>query len=184
MQKGCQLLADILFKTVDQYRDQGLQIAIVASGNFKQHFEHIIKFHKIADRVAIVDFDEELSHLGYAASDFMIMPSRFEPCGLPQMVAQKYGSIPVVHDTGGIHDTVQNLNYEKTVGNGFAFQHYSTDGLKWAIDEAMHFHKLEQKFKNKVISRIMTEANERFNHEVTAKEYIKRYEWILGQELK
>ncbi len=182
MQKGCQLLADILYSIVDDYSDIGLQVGIVANGSFKKHFEEIVEMHGLQHRVAIVDFSEDLSHLGYAASDFMLMPSRFEPCGLPQMVSPKYGSIPVVHDTGGIHDTVEQLNYEKTEGNGFSFQHYSAEGLRWAIDEAVHFHKLKGKFKNPVIERIMNEANERFNHIVTAKEYIKRYEWILGRK--
>lgn len=183
MQKGCQLLADILFQITEEYKNENLQVGIVANGDFQVHFQDIVKMHNLEKRVAVVDFDEDMSHLGYAASDFMIMPSRFEPCGLPQMVAPKYGSIPVVHDTGGIHDTVQNLNYEKTQGNGFAFQHYSAEGLKWAIDEAMHFYKLEDSFKNPVIQRIMQEANDRFNHEVTAREYIQRYEWILGRSV-
>ncbi len=183
MQKGCQLLADILFQVVDQYYDQGLQVALIASGSFKHHFDDIVRMHNLYDRIAVVDFEEHLSHLGYAASDFMIMPSRFEPCGLPQMVAPKYGSIPVVHDTGGIHDTVQHFSPDKTSGNGFSFEHYSSEGLKWAIDEAMHFYKLDESVRHPVITRIMEEANAKFNHEVTAKEYIKKYEAILGQSL-
>lgn len=183
MQKGCQLLADIMYKIVDRYSSENLQIAIIAEGSFKPYFEEIVHMHNMWDRVAIANFDEATSRLGYAASDFMIMPSKFEPCGLPQMISQKYGSLPVVHDTGGIHDTVENFNDDKTEGNGFAFQHYNTDGLEWAIDQAMHFHRLEPKFKAKTIKRIMTEANQRFNHEITAKEYIKRYEWILGKSI-
>jgi len=182
MQKGCQLLADILHILLEQYKDENLQLAIVASGSFWQHFDDIVNMHNARNRVALIQFDERLSHLGYAASDFMIMPSKFEPCGLPQMVAPKYGSIPIVHDTGGLHDTVQHLNYEKTSGNGFSFQFFSSDGLKWAIDEAMHFHRLDSDFKEPVIQRIMNEANARFNHETTAKAYIHRYERILGQE--
>ena len=77
---------------------------------------------------------------------------------------------------------MEPLNYEKTSGNGFSFQHYSAEGLKWAIDEAMYFYMLDSNFRATVVERIMNEANSRFNHEVTAKEYIKRYEWILGQE--
>lgn len=183
MQKGCQLLAEILYKITAKYHKENLQIAIIAEGDYKPHFENIVNIHQLHHRVAVSNFTEEASHLGYAASDFMLMPSRFEPCGLPQMICQKYGAIPIVHDTGGIHDTVENLNYEKTEGNGFSFKDYNTDGLEWAVDEAVHFHKLDAAFKNKVISRIMTESAKRFNHVNTAKEYIQTYEAILGESI-
>ncbi|MDB9741307.1 glycogen/starch synthase [Akkermansiaceae bacterium] len=183
MQKGCQLLADILYKITSNYYDENLQVAVIAGGEFKPHFENIVNIHNLHHRVAVIDFNEAASHLGYAASDFIIMPSKFEPCGLPQMICQKYGSIPLVHDTGGLHDTVENLNYEKTQGNGFSFKDYNSEGLEWAVNEAMHFHKLKPAHKAKAISRIMTQANERFNHINTAKEYIKCYEQILDRPI-
>lgn len=183
MQKGCQLLTEVLHHIIEKYQADHIQLAVVAEGEFKPHFENIVNMHGLHHRVAIADFDEELSHLSYAASDFTLMPSKFEPCGLPQMICQMYGSIPIVHDTGGLHDTVETLNYEKTHGNGYAFQHYCTDGLLWAIEEAMHFYRQPITFKHKVITRIMNEANERFNHERTAKEYIQRYEWILDKPI-
>jgi len=183
MQKGCQLLTEILFQIICDYNDIGLQVAIVANGQFKQHFIDIINLHNIHHRVAIVDFSEKLSRQAYAASDFMLMPSKFEPCGLPQMVAPKYGSLPVVHDTGGIHDTVTHFNYEKTTGNGFAFEHYSSEGLRWAIDEAVHFFRIDPKHKEIIIKRVMEDAQNNFSHEVTARAYIERYQWILGREI-
>ena len=82
-----------------------------------------------------MDFDERLSRLAYAASDFMLMPSLFEPCGLPQMTAPLYGSLPVVHNTGGLHDTVRPLDVDQSTGNGFRFDYYSSDGLRWAMDD-------------------------------------------------
>jgi len=183
MQKGCQLLADLLYKLTRDYADIGLQVAIVANGSFQSHFQDIVDMHNLEGRVTVQDFEESLSRLGYAASDFMLMPSYFEPCGLPQMVAPKYGTIPIVHDTGGIHDTVEPLNYEKTHGNGFSFQHYSAEGLRWAIDEAIFYHKLPATHKEEITKRIMNEANSRFNYEVTAAEYINVYEKILGRSI-
>ena len=126
------------------------------------------------------DFDESLSRIAYAGSDFMLMPSRFEPCGLPQMVAPKYGSIPIVHDTGGIHDTIHHLHYNGKLGNGFSFEHYSSNGLRWAIDEALQFYQWEPTLKNRTIRRIMKESDVLFNHQTTAAAYIERYEQILG----
>ena len=183
MQKGCQLLADIMYQTVADYAHLGLQIAIVASGSYSEHFKDIVALHGLEGQVAVCDFDESLSRLGYAGSDFMLMPSRFEPCGLPQMVAPKYGCIPIVHDTGGIHDTISHMHYDGKLGNGFRFEHYSPDGLRWAIDEALKFYQWDNKDKNKTISRIMKESSEMFNHQTTAAAYIERYEQILGRDV-
>ena len=183
MQKGCQLLADILYQVVDDYSDIGLQIAIIANGSFQEHFENIVELHSLKGRVAVVDFDEGFSRLGYAGSDFMLMPSRFEPCGLPQMVSPKYGTLSVVHDTGGIHDTVEHMHHDGSQGNGFRFQHYSTEGLRWAIDEAIGFYKRSYEDKQRTISRVMRESGERFNHNTTASAYIARYEEMLGKKV-
>lgn len=183
MQKGCQLLADIMYQTVADYAHLGLQIVIVASGSFSQHFHDIVARHDLKGKVAVCDFDEGLSRLGYAGSDFMLMPSRFEPCGLPQMVAPKYGCIPVVHDTGGIHDTITHLHFDGKLGNGFRFEHYSPEGLRWAIDEAIQFYQWDTKTKNATIKRIMIESDQMFNHQTTATAYIERYEQILGRKV-
>jgi len=180
MQKGCQLFADILYQTVADYSDVDLQVAIIANGSFKGHFENIVRLHGLEGRVAVVDFNENLSRLGYAGSDFMIMPSRFEPCGLPQMVSPKYGTLSIAHDTGGIHDTVEHMHHDGNLGNGFRFQHYSPEGLRWGVDEAVAFFKWAHEDKERVLSRVMRESAERFNHNTTAAAYIKRYETMLG----
>ncbi len=183
IQKGCQLLSDIMYKLVSDYWDEQLQIAIVANGNYQGIFHDIVEFHGFHDRVAVCDFDEALSHLGYAASDFTLMPSKFEPCGLPQMVCQFYGSLPLAMDTGGLHDTVENLDIENNTGNGFVFKNYDTGGLRWSIDEAMRFHKLPAAVKEPQLARIMREAEQRFNHNVTARAYINIYENMLRRPL-
>jgi len=180
MQKGCQLFADILYQAVADYSDIDLQVAIIANGSFQGHFQNIVKMHGLEGRVAVVDFKEELSRLGYAGSDFMIMPSRFEPCGLPQMVSPKYGTLSVAHDTGGIHDTVEPLHQDCSQGNGFRFQHYSPEGLRWGVNEAVGFFKRSPEEKEKVLSRIMQESATRFSHTTTAAAYIQRYETMLG----
>ena len=179
VQKGPELLSGILFRLTEEHPN--LQIAMIANGEFKEHFLKIVEIHGIHDRVAIADFTEPLSRLGYAGSDFMIMPSRFEPCGLPQMVSPKYGTLPIAHDTGGIHDTVDPFNYDLDSGNGFLFQHYTPDGLHWAISEALHFYAQPTEAKAHHIKRIMTESAERFNHANTAKDYINLYEKMLGR---
>ncbi|MEZ5330092.1 MAG: glycogen/starch synthase [Verrucomicrobiales bacterium] len=178
VQKGCQLVTDILYSVLADYADRGLQVAVVANGAFQEHFRNIAKMHSIHHRLAVHDFNEGLSHLGYAGSDFILMPSSFEPCGLPQMISPKFGSLPIVHDTGGLHDTIQPLNVENDTGNGFVFQYFDTAGLRWAIDEAMRFQALPADVKAQQISRIMVEAKSRFNHHATAGQYIEVYKAI------
>ncbi len=181
MQKGCQLLADMLYQLTADYANIGLQVGIVASGEYEKHFHDIVKMHRLEDRVAVKPFDEGLSRLAYAGSDFIIMPSRFEPCGLPQMAAPMYGTLPVVHNTGGIHDTVDHLHYDGNLGNGFRFDIYGTAGLRWAIDEAIRFFNWPSEDKFKTIQRIMKESKLRFNHKTTAAAYIELYSKMLGR---
>ncbi len=183
VQKGCQLLAEILFSVVSKYYHQKLQIAIVANGSYQSIFKQIASFHDLRGRVVVRDFDEGLSHLGMAGSDFVLVPSRFEPCGLPQMGGQFYGTLPVVHDTGGLHDTVEHLNLAADTGNGFRFETYDSGGLFWAIDEAMRFYELPSEVKNQVISRVMQQARLRFTHDVTAQAYMHIYENMLDRPL-
>jgi len=182
-QKGCELLAHILYDTVSAYWHDGLQLALVADGPYQRVFRDIVEHHNLADRIAVEDFDERLSHLGFAASDFTLMPSRFEPCGLPQMIGSKYGSLPIVHDTGGLHDTVGHVDPGTDRGNGFVFETYDPNGLRWAIDQAMLFHKLPAETKRIQISRIMREARDSFNHAAIARRYFDLYEQMLDRPL-
>lgn len=183
IQKGCQLLTHILYETVSRYWGDGLQIAVIANGAYQRHFHDIVKIHNIHKRVAVRNFDEKLSHIAYAASDFLFMPSLFEPCGLPQMISSIYGSLPVAHDTGGLHDTVVPLNIAANTGNGFLFEIYDYNGLRWAIDEAMKFHRLPAEAKAVQISRIMTESTGTFSLAAQARQYVAIYENMLQRPL-
>jgi starch synthase/alpha-amylase len=183
LQKGCQLVVDSLDKIIRRYWEQHIQIVFVANGEFKSKFKEIVSLHQLHKRVAICDFDEQLARLSYGASDFVLMPSRFEPCGLPQMIGPLYGALPVVHDTGGLHDTVIRVDVEKDTGNGFLFEDYDAEGLFGAISEAMRFYNLSQELKNKQIERVMNESMENFNHGRTASHYVKLYEKMLQRPL-
>ncbi len=183
VQKGCQLLSDILYEIVSSYWDDNLQIALVANGSYQNVFHNIVNQHDFGNRVAVCDFSEKLSRHGYAASDFMIIPSRFEPCGLPQMVSSIYGSLPIARDTGGLHDTVTPLDTANNKGNGFIFESYDGAGLRWAIDEAMQFFKQPADLKETQITRIMQESKARFNHKTTAEAYFEIYEKMLNRPI-
>ena len=182
-QKGPQLLTDILQRLVSDYWDDGLQLAVVANGPHQKFFHQIVREFGLQGRVAIVDFDERLSRLGYAGSDFMFMPSLFEPCGLPQMTAPIYGSLPVVHATGGLYDTINHLDVQNGAGNGFRFDHYDPSALRWATDQAMQFYRLPLEIKEEHLRRVMRESQRRFNHEEVAEQYIAMYEEMLARPL-
>jgi starch synthase/alpha-amylase len=99
------------------------------------------------------------------------------------MIAPLYGALPVAHDTGGIHDTVEPLDVVRGSGNGFLFQVYDAQGLFWAIDQAMVFYGRPAQLKAAQISRIMSEAAARFTHAATARRYIDLYEKMLQRPL-
>ena len=180
MQKGPELVAHILYELAMQFPD--IQIVIVANGPYQQHFKDIVRFHDLYSRVAVCDFDENLSHLAYAGSDFILMPSKFEPCGLPQMIGPKYGTLPVACDTGGLHDTIDHINLAAGTGNGFLFKDYTVEGLWWGIEEALRFYRKSKPWKIKQLKRIMEESEARFNHYRTAEEYISIYNKVLTPE--
>jgi len=179
IQKGCQLLAEILYDVVSCYWERNLEIVFVASGDFQKHFKEIVSRFNLNNRVAICDFDERLARQAFGASDFVLMPSRFEPCGLPQMIGPIYGTLPVAHDTGGIHDTITDIDVNRNTGNGFLFKNFDSNGLLWAINQAMQFYDLSLNIKEQQIKRIMAQSTATFNHAVTARKYIDLYERML-----
>ena len=183
MQKGCKLLADIFYNMISTYWEQNLQVVFVADGDYQQVFRNIVNQHEFHQRVAVCDFSEDLEHLTYGAADFILMPSLFEPCGLPQMIGQLYGALPVAHETGGIFDTVSPLDVAKNSGSGFLFKIYDANGLMWAIERAMDFFMLPATVKAQHVARIMRHAMETFTHSVNARQYIDLYERMLERPL-
>ena len=179
VQKGCQLLADIFYDVLSRYARDGLQIVIIANGPYQKNFRELVYAHDLHRRVSVVDFDEKLSRLGYAAADAILMPSSFEPCGLPQMIGPIYGTLPIAHDTGGIHDTVSHLQVKANTGNGFLFEIHDAPGLRWAIEQAMGFHRLPAAVKGRQLKRIMEESVNTFNQKVTAHKYTQIYKHLL-----
>lgn len=183
VQKGPQLLTDILVDFVADHAHRDVQVGIVANGPHELWFKEMIRKFGLQRHVSIVDFDERISRLGYAGSDFMVMPSLFEPCGLPQMTAPLYGSLPVVHSTGGLYDTIQPLDIEQSTGNGFRFDNYDSGALRWAMDRAMDFHLLPAEVREPQILRIIKESTKHFSHEEVARRYIATYEQMLARPL-
>ncbi|MBT8338671.1 MAG: glycosyltransferase, partial [Desulfatitalea sp.] len=183
IQKGCQLLSDIFYTVVSRYWEEKIEFVFVSDGPYQEVFRNIVNRHGFHQRVAVCDFSEDLEHQAYGAADFILMPSLFEPCGLPQMIAQKYGAVPLAHSTGGLSDTIAPLDVENNSGSGFLFEIYDSGGLAWAIDSAMAFYALPETIKTKQIRRIMHNAMETFTHAVNARQYIELYEKMLERPL-
>lgn len=99
-----------------------------------------------------IGYDEKVGHEAYAAADFLLMPSRVEPCGLNQMYSLRYGTIPMVRDTGGLHDTVTDIGDEN--GFGIRFLHANENDIVYSIERAISLFKNQDQFK-KLVTRCM-----------------------------
>ncbi|OPH47121.1 starch synthase [Paenibacillus ferrarius] len=137
-QKGLDLIQHVLPEIL------GLDIQLVVLGTgeagYEQMFRYAAQTHpgKVS---AQINFDEALAHQIYAASDMFLMPSQFEPCGIGQLIALRYRSVPIVRETGGLKDTVQPYNEFTGEGTGFTFSHYNAHDMLHTIRRAVFFYK-------------------------------------------
>jgi len=121
-----------------------LNVQFVLLGTGDQHYHNVFSqfAQKYANRAAIhLTFNAALAQKIYSGSDMFLMPSRFEPCGLGQMISLRYGSIPVVRHTGGLADTIQDFDPRTQQGNGFSFERYNQIDLYTAIVRAVENYK-------------------------------------------
>ena len=134
-QKGFDLCFDVLPRLLSR---RAVQLVVLGTGEPK--YENL--FTQLANRYPRQvsysgSFSEELAHVIEAGSDMFLMPSRYEPCGLNQMYSLRYGTVPIVHRTGGLADTVSHFDAGRGTGNGFAFEHFDEGGLTFAILSAL-----------------------------------------------
>ena len=139
-QKGLDLVA----RVIQPLLTQGIQLVVLGIGD--QHYHELLQnlAARSPDQVAVfLTFNTELAQRIYAGSDMFLMPSRFEPCGLSQMIAMHYGSVPVVRCVGGLADTVQEYDPGTGVGNGFVFTNYDAWELFAAIVRALEVYRFK-----------------------------------------
>lgn len=135
--KGLDLVTGILTELLDL----GIQLVVLGTGEEKYETMFRIAAHQRPQQVsANIFFDEELARRLYAASDLFLMPSRFEPCGIGQMLAMRYGSIPIVRQTGGLKDSVTPVSPASTDGCGFCFEHYNAHQLLGTVEQAVQLY--------------------------------------------
>ncbi|MCL5435777.1 MAG: glycogen synthase [Patescibacteria group bacterium] len=176
-QKGFELIMNIMPTMLKT----NLQLAVVGSGqaDYLKFFREVAK--KNPERVSISSpFDQKTASHIYAGSDIYLMPSRYEPCGLSQLVSLRYGSIPVVHGVGGLHDTIEDFDPATDTGNGFVFQNYEEGELLMAISRACESYKYKQSW-NRLVYRAMKQS---FSWELPAKKYLELYHIALNLKRK
>jgi starch synthase len=137
-QKGIDLLFDAL-PALLQSRDFGLAVLGSGDAQYAAFFGSLAQ--RFADRVSYHSgFDEPLAHLIEAGSDIFLMPSRYEPCGLNQMYSLRYGTIPIVRNTGGLADSVQHFDPSTGRGTGCVFNDYDAPAVRWAVNTVLDWH--------------------------------------------
>lgn len=166
---------DLVTRVMGEILQQDIQLVVLGSGDleytdFFQYYARTYpeKFH------AYLGYSDSLARKIYAASDLFLMPSQFEPCGLGQIIAMRYGSLPIVRETGGLRDTVQPYNQFTGEGTGFSFCNYNAHEMLRIIEMAVDTYKNQKVWYN-LVRRAMKKD---FSWTGSAKEYIELYKNI------
>ena len=176
-QKGFDLVSYIMDDLVSR-----LDVQIVILGTGESKFENVFHhFHsQYPDKVsAYIGYSEEKAHKIYASADAFLMPSLFEPCGLSQMMSMRYGTIPIVRETGGLKDTVQAYNEYENTGTGFSFCNFNADDMKYVVEYAYHVFRDKRKAWEDMMQRAMAQD---FSWNKSAGEYEKLYDSLCDMK--
>jgi starch synthase len=154
-QKGVDLVAHIIEELLQ------LNLHLVVLGTGEQKYEDMLRYYSgvSPDKLSVnITFNNTLAKRIYAASDLFLMPSLFEPCGIGQLLALRYGSLPIVRETGGLRDTVQSYNEYTNMGNGFSFANYNAHDMLYTIKRALGFYE-NKNLWNSIVKNAMMEDN-------------------------
>ena len=168
-QKGLDLVERILFEMMDT----GVQLAVLGTG--EAHYEGYFRWveKRFPGRAAArITYDESLARRIYAGADVFLMPSLFEPCGLAQMIAMRYGTVPIVRETGGLKDSVKAYNRYEDTGTGFSFLNYNAHELLYTVQQAVAYYRDDPALWERLTARAMAED---FSWQGRAGDYEKIY---------
>ncbi|MBT2680823.1 glycogen synthase GlgA [Bacillus sp. ISL-35] len=169
---------DLVRKVFHEILATGLQLVVLGTGD--PEFEHFFRDMAVQypDQCGVyIGFDENLAHQVYAGSDLFLMPSKFEPCGLSQMIAMRYGSIPVVRETGGLNDTVQPYNEFNGQGNGFTFANFNAHDMLFTIERALSFYHQREKWLQLMATAMETD----YSWAQSARQYKDLYSDLISR---
>ena len=167
---------DLICESLDNIMRTGCQLVLQGSG--EEQYENFFRYaeNRYKGRLcAYIGYNEDLAHRIYAGSDLFLMPSRSEPCGLSQMIAMRYGAVPIVRQTGGLADTVRSCQMGKEDGNGFVFADYSAFDMQYVISQAVELYRSDLHGFRRVQKRGMTDD---FSWNASAGAYEALYEHI------
>lgn len=173
-QKGLDLIEFIM----DELCQDDIQLVVLGTGDSK--YENMFRHYdwKYCDKVsANIYYSEGMSHKLYAACDALLMPSLFEPCGLSQLISFRYGTVPIVRETGGLKDTVEPYNEFENRGTGFSFRNYNAHEMLTVIRYAERIYYDKKREWNKIIDRGMAKD---YSWNASAVRYQELYDWLIG----
>ena len=167
---------DIIVNCVDRLLQNNVQLVILGTGDwhYEQHFRSLQDRYR--NKVSThIKFDNAFAHKMYASSDMFLMPSLFEPCGLSQLIALRYGSVPIVRETGGLKDTICPYNQYNGIGNGFSFKNFNANEMLMIIEYAINTYYDKEKWQS-IVAQAMESDN---SWSKSADEYINMYEEVI-----
>ena len=173
-QKGLDLIAYVM----DELCRDDIQFVVLGTG--EERYENMFRHFdwKYKDKVsANIYYSEALSHKIYASCDAFLMPSLFEPGGLSQLMSLRYGTLPIVRETGGLKDTVQPYNQYEGTGTGFSFRNYNAHEMLNTVRYAEHIYYDKKREWNKLVDRAMAAD---FSWNASALKYQEMYDWLIG----
>ena len=174
-QKGLDLINYAMEGLVDEFT----QFVVIGTGDPK--YENMFRHYawKYPDRVsANICYSDDLAHKLYAAADAFLMPSAFEPCGLTQLISFRYGTVPIVRETGGLKDTVAPYNEYENTGDGFSFTNYNADDMLNVVNYSKHIFYDRKRYWNQIVDRGMEKD---FSWNSSKYRYEGLYNYLIGE---
>ena len=169
---------DLISYMMDEMCQDAVQFVILGTGEerYENMFRHFAwKYDKKVS--ANIYYSDAMSHKIYASCDAFLMPSLFEPCGLSQLMSLRYGTLPIVRETGGLKDTVEPYNEYEGTGTGFSFTNYNAHEMMGTVRYAERIYYDKKREWNKMIDRAMAQD---FSWANSAKQYEEMYNWLIG----
>ena len=168
---------DLLVRVFDEICQDKIQFVVLGTGEdgYENFFRHYAwKYPKKVS--AQIYYSEEKSHKIYAGCDALLMPSLFEPCGLSQLIALRYGTVPIVRETGGLKDTVEPYNEYEGKGTGFSFANYNAHEMMAGIRYAEQVYYDHREAWEEMIARGMEQD---YSWKSSALQYQELYDWLV-----
>ena len=170
---------DLIDYMMDEMCQDAVQIAVLGTGDpkYENMFRHFA--WKYSGKVsANIFYSDDLSHRFYAGCDAFLMPSLFEPCGLSQLMSLRYGTLPIVRETGGLKDTVEPYNEFEKTGTGFSFTNYNAHEMLNTVRYAERIYYDKKRDWNKIVERAMSQD---FSWQNSARQYEELYKSLIGE---